>query len=85
MKQKILKIMPLIVLLMAFIDTNYSLLQSVGIPTKYIDWIKLVGLLLVAYMPSLASKKNGVMQATTAGEEDDEAIGGGGIKNPPKP
>lgn len=80
MKERFLKLVPLIVLIVAFIDTNYDLLQSVGIPTKLIDWIKLLGLFFVAYAPSIKAVFNKKQYYAETENEDDEDI----IGNRPK-
>lgn len=82
MKEKLLKLVPVIVLIVAFIDTNYDLLQSVGVPVKFIDAFKLIGLIIVSFSPKVSV----LGFLSKEGDPDpNEDIGGGGIKNPPKP
>lgn len=57
-KSTILKLAQLIIVLGAFIDTNLELLSMLGFTNTTIGWIKLLGLITAALLPSLTSKYN---------------------------
>ncbi|TDW46583.1 hypothetical protein EV144_106255 [Flavobacterium sp. 270] len=54
-KSKIAVIVSLLIVLTGFVDTKFDLLQQVGLSLVTINWIKLVGLVLSAALPSIAS------------------------------
>lgn len=79
-KEYLLKLLPIFIGLTAIADTNLELLKSIGLSDLAINYVKLAGLLLALITPSVTG--------LFSKDEDpplDEGIGGGGIKNPPKP
>lgn len=81
-KKLLLKLMPLLVVLTAFADTQLDVLKGIGLSEKSIMWIRFLGLVLAACMPKMQDffKREGETEPI-----DEDGIGGGGIKNPPKP
>lgn len=75
--------MPILIGLTAFADTNLELLKSIGLSDLSIDWIKFIGIVAALFLPAIPSifKKEGDELPPV----EDDGIGGGGIKNPPKP
>lgn len=53
-KEKIAAIVSFLVLITGFIDTSFDLLQSVGLPVYLINIVKLSGLALTVFLPSMA-------------------------------
>ncbi|TDW46580.1 hypothetical protein EV144_106252 [Flavobacterium sp. 270] len=51
-KSKFALIVSLLIVLTGFVDTKFDLLQQVGLSLVTINWIKLVGLVLSAALPS---------------------------------
>ena len=53
MKQQLLKYAPLFIALTALADTQFDLLIQLGLTATAIAWIKLLGLLLALFLPSV--------------------------------
>jgi len=56
-KKILLQIVSGLIGISALVDTQFELLKSVGIPENYIAIIKLSGLILALFLPSISSKK----------------------------
>jgi hypothetical protein len=50
---KLVKFLPILVALTAIADTNFQMLVSIGLHETLVNWIKLIGLLLAIFMPSI--------------------------------
>lgn len=50
---KLIKFLPLVVALTAIADTQFEMLVSIGLNETLVNWIKLLGLLLAIFMPSI--------------------------------
>jgi len=57
MKQ-IIKYLPLVITLSAIADTQFELLVSIGLKENVVNYIKLLGLILTAFMPSIIQKND---------------------------
>ena len=53
MKQKLIKYLPLLIAVTAIADTNFDLLLQIGLTATAIAWVKLIGLLLALFLPSV--------------------------------
>ena len=53
MKKLLIKYAPILIALTALADTQMELLSSVGLSDSAIAWIKLLGLLLALFLPSV--------------------------------
>jgi hypothetical protein len=53
MKQLLIKYAPILIALTALADTQMELLSSIGLSDSAIAWIKLSGLLLALFLPSV--------------------------------
>lgn len=53
MKQKLIKYLPLLIAVTAIADTNFDLLLQIGLTATAIAWVKLLGLLLALFLPSV--------------------------------
>jgi hypothetical protein len=53
MKQLLIKYAPILIALTALADTQMELLSSIGLSDSSIAWIKLLGLLLALFLPSV--------------------------------
>lgn len=53
MKKLIIKYLPLLIAFTAITDTNFDLLLQIGLTATAIAWIKLLGLLLALFLPSV--------------------------------
>ena len=51
--KKIIKYLPIVISVCAIADTQFELLVSIGLSHSIVNYIKLVGLLLTAFLPSL--------------------------------
>ena len=58
MKQLLIKYLPIIIGITALADTQMQLLSDIGLSDTAIAWIKLTGLLLALYLPSVSKKVN---------------------------
>jgi hypothetical protein len=58
MKQLLIKYAPILIALTALADTQFEVLLQIGLTSTAIAWIKLVGLLLALYLPSVSKKVN---------------------------
>ena len=50
---KLMKFLPIVVALTALADTQFEMLVSIGLNETLVNWIKLLGLLLAIFMPSI--------------------------------
>ena len=57
----------------AFAEANFNLLHDLGLSDYLINGVKLIGLMVVSFLPSISKLAK------------DGDIGGGGIKSPPPP
>lgn len=48
-----MKFLPILVALTALADTQMELLKGIGLSELLVNWIKLLGLLLAIFMPSI--------------------------------
>jgi hypothetical protein len=53
MKKTFLKWLPILIGITALADTQFDLLISIGVPKNYIDIIRLLGLVLALFTPSI--------------------------------
>jgi hypothetical protein len=53
MKKLLIKYAPILIALTALADTQMELLSSIGLSDTAIAWIKLLGLLLALFLPSV--------------------------------
>jgi len=53
MKQLLIKYLPIIIGITALADTQMQLLSDIGLSDVAIAWIKLLGLLIALFLPSL--------------------------------
>lgn len=53
MKKLIIKYLPLLIAVTAIADTNFDLLLQIGLTATAIAWVKLLGLLLALFLPSV--------------------------------
>jgi len=51
--QKITKYLPLVIALSAIADTQFDLLLNIGLDANLINYIKLLGLILTVFLPSI--------------------------------
>ena len=58
MKQLLIKYAPILIALTALADTQFEVLLQIGLTSTAIAWIKLTGLLLALYLPSVSKKVN---------------------------
>jgi hypothetical protein len=58
MKQLLIKYTPILIALTALADTQFEVLLQIGLTSTAIAWIKLTGLLLALYLPSVSKKVN---------------------------
>jgi hypothetical protein len=68
MKQLLIKYAPILIALTALADTQFEVLLQIGLTSTAIAWIKLTGLLLALYLPSVSKKVN--MMAREFNPED---------------
>lgn len=47
------KYLPIVIALCALADTQFEMLKSIGLNEVLINWIKLLGLLLSVFLPSI--------------------------------
>lgn len=73
--KKIAKILPLLVLIAAFIDNNLNLLKDLGLSEEVGNWIKFAGLVLTSLLPSLLKGDEKQSFAKTGGPEEKEDDG----------
>ena len=53
MKQKLIKYAPYVIAITAIADTNFELLIQLGLSEKTIAIIKLIGILIALFLPSI--------------------------------
>jgi hypothetical protein len=58
MKQLLIKYAPILIALTALADTQMQLLSDIGLSNTAIAWIKLLGLLIALFLPSVSKKVN---------------------------
>lgn len=51
--KKLIKFLPIVIALTALADTQFEMLKGIGLSAVLINWIKLLGLLLSVFLPSL--------------------------------
>lgn len=51
--KKLINILPILVLIGAFIDSNYNLLQDLGMSESTGNWVKFMGLVFTSLLPSV--------------------------------
>ena len=56
--KKIIKYLPIVIAVCAIADTQFDLLVSIGLKENLVNYIKLLGLILTAFLPSLIEVKN---------------------------
>lgn len=83
-KQLLAKLSSGLIVILGFVDTNLQVLQGIGLEDLTINWIKFIGLSIAALLPAIPLTFKSRKKAIIMDASDDE-IGGGGIKNPPKP
>jgi hypothetical protein len=63
--KKIIKFLPLVIAVCAIADTQMEVLKGIGLNSATINWIKLVGLIISVFLPSINSLlKNETMPGT---------------------
>jgi hypothetical protein len=63
--KKIVKFLPLVIALTAIADTQMEVLKGIGLNYATINWIKLFGLIISVFLPSINELlKNQVMPGT---------------------
>jgi hypothetical protein len=77
MKQLLIKYAPILIALTALADTQFEVLLQIGLTSTAIAWIKLTGLLLALYLPSVSKKVNMMAREVNADNTDPQ--------NPVKP
>lgn len=53
MKNNLMKFLPIVVALTAIADTQFEMLVSIGLNETLVNWVKLFGLLLAIFTPSI--------------------------------
>jgi hypothetical protein len=56
--KKLIKYLPLVIALCAIADTQFEMLKGIGMNEALINWIKLLGLLLSIFLPSIKEMFN---------------------------
>ena len=56
--KKLIKFLPLIIAICAIADTRFEVLKGIGMNEVLINWIKLLGLLLSVFLPSIKEMFN---------------------------
>ena len=56
--KKLIKYLPLIIAVCAIADTRFEVLKGIGMNEVLINWIKLLGLLLSVFLPSIKEMFN---------------------------
>lgn len=51
--KKLIQILPILILIGAFIDSNFNLLQDLGMSEKTGNWVKFLGLVFTSLLPSI--------------------------------
>lgn len=51
--KNVLKIIPIFIVIGAFIDNNFNLLKDLGLSDNAGNWIKFLGLILTSLLPSV--------------------------------
>jgi hypothetical protein len=81
MKQLLIKYAPILIALTALADTQFEVLLQIGLTSTAIAWIKLTGLLLALYLPSVSKKVNMMAREVDADLDADNTD----PQNPVKP
>lgn len=85
MKKRLIQFAPIIIGLTALADTQLEVLKGIGLTDVAINYIKLIGLISALCLPSIQSIFAKDETPPIEPPDDNDGIGGGGIKNPPKP
>jgi hypothetical protein len=56
--KKLIKYLPLVISVCAIADTKFEILKGIGMNETLINWIKLLGLLLSIFLPSIKEMFN---------------------------
>jgi hypothetical protein len=56
--KKLIKYLPLVIAVCAIADTQFEMLKGIGMNETLINWIKLLGLLLTIFLPSIKEMFN---------------------------
>jgi hypothetical protein len=56
--KKLIKYLPLVIAVCAIADTQFEMLKGIGMNETLINWIKLFGLLLSIFLPSIKEMFN---------------------------
>ncbi len=72
------KVASVLIVVMAFIDTNLDVLHGIGFTDLVINWIKFTGLVVAALLPAIPFK---IKPKSASVSADDGDIAGGGIKH----
>jgi hypothetical protein len=56
--KKLIKYLPLVIAVCAIADTQFEMLKGIGMNEALINWIKLLGLLLSIFLPSIKEMFN---------------------------
>jgi hypothetical protein len=56
--KKLIKYLPLVIAVCAIADTKFEMLKGIGMNETLINWIKLLGLLLTIFLPSIKEMFN---------------------------
>jgi hypothetical protein len=56
--KKLIKYLPLVIAVCAIADTQFEMLKGIGMNEALINWIKLLGLLLTIFLPSIKEMFN---------------------------
>jgi hypothetical protein len=79
MKQLLIKYAPILIALTALADTQMQLLSDIGLSDTAIAWIKLLGLLIALFLPSLKQSFSSMAR------ESDLDLDNSNPQNPVKP
>lgn len=60
------KYLPIVIALCALADTQFEMLKSIGLNEVLINWIKLFGLLLSVFLPSIQEAFPNVQKRNTS-------------------
>ncbi len=82
-KQFLAKLSSIIILVLAFVDTNLQVLQGIGLEDLTINWIKFSLIVIAALLPAIPLRYNR-RKLDVIADVEDESIAGGGLKPNPK-
>lgn len=70
-----LRVLSALIIVGALIDTNVELVKSLGFPDWAVNWVKLIGIFVTAFMPSLIPiKDNTASRPEDDGKDKDGAV-----------